>query len=220
MRVVEACLHKEQVSPYFPPSHWITTSKNSATLLQTTVDVVNHSTHYNARTSVMHPRLWIERTIASVAVFFFWCALQRNVPTQKAEKSFNPKTVISVVFLPNKYWDVWKLNFNWTQCYLPSLPCVFLLISFFQWDHKKKDETNPRNPPSCSLAIPMSHFLFRWEAEHLFKGLLKKNKKWGGVIFPSLFLFHSVFPFRFVEGLCPLTIVWSSGSLKERGKIS
>lgn len=44
-KVVKACLQKEQVSPYFPPSHRITASKNRATLHQTTVDVVNHNTH-------------------------------------------------------------------------------------------------------------------------------------------------------------------------------
>lgn len=86
VRIVGACLHKEQVSPYFPPSHWITARKDSA--LQTTVDVVNRSRHYSARTSVMHPR----SRGRSRPCRFLGHVQQRNVPIEKAEISFNPKT--------------------------------------------------------------------------------------------------------------------------------
>lgn len=96
VHVVEACLHKEQVSPYFPSSHWITASKNSATLLQTTVDVKNHSTHYahllRIPTCQLRGRSCLRRFF-----FFFWRVLQRNIPTQKAEISFNPKTKSQVL---------------------------------------------------------------------------------------------------------------------------
>lgn len=68
----------------------------------------------------------------------------------------------------------------------------------------------------------MSRFLFRWEADHLFKGLLKKKKKdeegGGCEIFIVLFV-----PLSFPLPVCGGTvsthyslIIWESGKIRRK----
>lgn len=55
------------------------------------------------------------------------------------------------------------------------------------------------------------HWLSQWAVSFSDGKQIIFLKKEEGVKFSSFFLFHSVFPFQFVEGLCPLIIVWSFG---------
>lgn len=87
---------------------------------------------------------------------------------------------MSCFFPSNKYWDVWKLNFNWTQCYLPSFPCVcvffYWFLFFFQWEHKKRRWNKSQKSPHLVLWLSQWAVSFSDGKQIIFfKGLLTKE---------------------------------------------
>lgn len=113
---------------------------------------------------------------------------------------------------------LWKLNFIWTHCYLSSfLPSVFLLIIFFNEGIKKMKGISE----ILNLVLRLSQWAVSFTLGKQLILLRAGGKEVCGESIISICLSVTLSrfpPFQFVEGLCPLSVVWSCVSHRERGK--